>query len=530
MGLQIDAVHQACRAIALQMRDYTRTLNLSFIVHREGEKLEALSMAGQQLLTHPAGESAMRLMRDQGKGEHSSYIGLAVWKKNILLGLLRDRQMMALTTINIDNFQSLREIRSHAWHMAWHAIRHYQLKDDSEYENLFDEGIVRPLYDETSLPAANLRADIFSAIMCNIDGDLDAVRRLAHDRCSDSLSCTHGHAPENYPFPLALEATQAAVTDMLQRPPSKKRQIHAALDMAEKIAREYGDETLQQWIQFCLPAQEMAWRGDPQELILSAAVCTPQNTYIRTTGFLVSDILHIVPASVLALEDHHSPFAEDRYNQRVHQSMIERAFEKAASAGNLDRSGRPFLDAANEQNTRLSQGHIFGWCAVALQAAGRAFDSAMASGSKTPALEARRQFELEQHRTTWDSLKELGESIIEQYRHGYAVTFSDILEFCDARPAFAGISSSIAFTIKDPGYLKKLNVANDHRPPEMKQAFQPAAASPRGPAPASAAPRMPAPAPGGGGSPARQQQRPAPPPPDTPAESSLFEFEDHDSK
>lgn len=530
MGLQIDAVQQTCRAIAMQMRDYTRTLHLSFIVHRNGEKLESLSMAGQQLLTHPAGESAMRLMRDQGKGETSSYIGLAVWKENILLGILRNRQMMALTTINIDSFQSLREIRSQAWHMAWHAIRHYQLKDDSEYEVLFDQGMVKPLYDEESLPAANLRADIFSTIMCNIDGDLDSIRRLAQDRCMDSLSCNHGHNPEDYPFALALEATQTALNDILQRPSSKKRQIHAALDIAERIAREYDDDTLKQWIYFCKPAQEMAWRGDPIDLILGAAVCTSQDTYIRTTGFLVSDILHIAPASILALEDHHSPFAEDRYNQRLHQSMIERAFEKAASAGTRDRSGRAFLDVANEQNTRLSEGHIFGWCAFALQAAGRAFDSAIAGGSKTPAIDARHQFELEQYRTTWDNLKELGESIIEQYRHGYAVTFSDILEFCDARPAFAGISSSIAFTVKDPGYLKKLNVANDFRP-EMKLAFQPAAAAPRTPAPTRNAPRAPAPTltPGGGAA-ARQQEQGPVAPPSTPPEAGLFELEDHDRK
>ncbi len=529
MSLQIDAVHQACRAIAIQMRDYTRTLHLSFIVHHEGEKLEALSMAGQQLLTHPAGESAMRLMRDQERGEYSSYIGLAIWKDRAMLGLLSNRQIMALTTINIDNFESLREVRSHAWHMAWHAIRHYQLQDNPEYDGLFDEGMIKPLYDEESLPAANLRADIFSALMCNIDGDLDAVRRLAHDRCMAALSCTHGHYPENYPFPLALEATQASLSDMLQRPPSKKRQIHASLDLAEKIAREYDDDTLEQWINFCKPAQEMAWRGDAMELILSAAVCTPQNTYVRTTGFLVSDILHITPASVLALEDHHSPFAEDRYNQRLHQSMIERAFEKAASVGVRDRNGRAFLDAANEQNTRLSEGHIFGWCAFALQAAGRAFDNAVANGSKTPALDALRQFEQEQHRTSWDSLKELGETIIAQYRHGYAVTFSDILEFCGTGPALAGVSNAVAFTIKDPGYLRKLNVANDSRP-EMKPAFQPAAAAPRGPAaPAMAnAPRMaaPEPAPGGGGMARQKQQAPATPPP----EPSPFELEDHGGK
>jgi len=480
MPLQTDAVQQSCRAIARQMRDYSRNLNLSFIAHHAGQHLESLSLAGQELLSHPAGESALRLLRTPKKNENSSFMGLAVWREKLFLGLASRQKVMALTTLNIGQFESLRDIRSQAWHMAWHAINLYDCRFDPDYESDFQDGIVMPDLTGDALANANLRADVFSAVMCSINGDKDTIRRLAHMRSMNSLTRSAGHKPEHYPFPLAMEATQMALADFMRRPPSKKRNIHAALQIAETIGKTYDELSLKQWIYFCKPAQDMAWRGDNKETILGAAVSTSQDTYIRATGFLVADITKIKPVSIVALEGHYSPFAEDRYNQRLHEGMMERAFEKAVSAGMLNHSGAAFLAEANEQNHKLPDGHILGWCASALQAAGRAFDNALASGSKAPEEVARREFEGAAGRTTWDVLKEMGESIIEQYRQGYAVTFSDLIDFAGNRPAFAGISSSIAFTMKDPSYLKKMAIANDLSPQNIPE-LQPVTPAPQGP-------------------------------------------------
>lgn len=487
MALQTDAVQQSCRAIARQMRDYSRNLNLSFIAHHAGQHLESLSLAGQELLSHPAGEQALRLLRTPKKNENSTFMGLVVWREYLLLGLASRQKVMALTTLNIGQFESLRDVRSQAWHMAWHAIDLYNRRHEPVYESFFQEGLVMPPTAGEAMAAANLRADVFSAVMCSINGDKDTIRRLANTRSMQAMTRNAGHKPEHYPFALAMEATQVALADLMRRPPSKKRQIDAALQIAETIGQTYDEATLKQWIYFCRPAQDMAWRGDDKETILGAAVSTSQDTYIRATGFLVADITRTTPASILVIENHYSPFAEDRYNQKLHEGMVERAFQKAVNAGMLNHSGAAFLVEANEQNQKLPDGHILGWCAAALQAAGRAFDSALASGSKTPIEAARREFEGTADRTTWDALKEMGESIIEQYRQGNAVTFSDLIDFAGNRPAFAGISSSIAFTIKDPGYIKKMAIANDLSPDNIPKPAAPAPVTP------SVAPRMSAP-------------------------------------
>lgn len=512
MALQTDAVQQNCRSISRQVRDHMRALNLSFIVHHSGQHLEALSLASQELLTHPAAESALHILKRPNRNERSGLLGMITWKESLFFGLASRTSAMALNSLNIEEFLSLRDIRAHAWHAAWHALNLMALRATPEYWDSFKSGLLIPDPDEAIKASWNLRADVFSAVMSGLNGDKNAIHHLAHARSEAALKRNPGHAPEHYPFPIAMEATVSAYAQMMRHPPSKRRQIATALKIAETVGNTYDELALQQWIYFCKPAQDMAWRGDPAPLIIGAAVSTSQDTYVRATGFLVSEILQIKPTSIINVQEHYSPFAEERYNKRLHETMMERTFQNAVSAGLSDASSNPFLEAANKQNQRLVDGHILGWCAAALQAAGRAFESAIASGSKTPDQAARREFDFNREKTTWDSLRDLGENIVEHYRRGETVTFGDILDFCGRSSALAGVSNAVAFTMKDPGYLKKLDIANDLSP-----AMIPApAAVPKTPAP-TPAPAMPAPGLGGGSTRTVTQrpiQQKAPPPDD----------------
>jgi hypothetical protein len=480
MELRTDAVQQECRAIARQMRDYSRNLGLSFIVHHTGQHLESLALAGQELLTHPGANSALRLLKSAGKNENSAFLGLSIWYENLFFGLASRQNMMALFTLNSDEFTHLRFVRAQAWSMAWHAINLYNNRYNPIYADAFEDGLVAVTLEGEELARANLKADVFSAIMCSLNEGKNMINDLVYRRSMESIGRNAGHKPEFFPFPISADATEFAFREMQRHPPSKKKQIQTALQIAENIGKAYDELSLQQWIYFCKPAQDMAWRGETKETILGAAVSTSQDTYIRATGFLVADAIKVKPASIIKLENTYSPFAEEKYNQRLHETMLERAFEQAVNAGLINLDGSAFSEAANAQNEKLSDGHILGWCAAALQAAGSAFENAVIKGSKNPDQDARREFEGLAVRTTWDTLKEIGETIIEQYRQGYATTFSDLIDFCDDRPAFAGISSSIAFTMKDPSYLKKLDIANDLKMMPAPEAA-PAAPAPKGP-------------------------------------------------
>ncbi|MDB5492333.1 MAG: hypothetical protein JWO78_2182 [Micavibrio sp.] len=480
MELRTDAVQQACRDVSRQMRDYTRNLGLSFIVHHAGQHLEAMTLAGQELLSHPGADPALRLLKTATYHENSAFLGLCVWRENVLFGLASRQAIMALMTINSDEFEHLRDVRSQAWMMAWHALNLASLRHKPEFNSLFADGVITGDMPPEELALANLKADVFAAAMCAMNGDKGAINLLAQRRSNQALERRPAFKPEHFPFAITMEATNFAYNEMMMNPPPRKKQINAALQLAENVALAYDSLSVRQWMNFCKPAQDMAWRGDAKETIIGAAVSTSQDTYIRATGFLVSEATGIKPASILTLENIYTPFAEAKYNQRLHNSMMERAFERAVNAGMANFDGSVFSDIANEQNAKLSNGHILGWCAGALQAAGRAFEGAIMRGSKSPDQDARREFDGNNGKTTWDALCDLGETIIDHYRSGYASTFSDLIEFCGDRPALVGVSSSIAFTMKDPSYLKKLDIANDlHSGPSPD--MQPANPAPKAP-------------------------------------------------
>ena len=151
--------------------------------------------------------------------------------------------------------------------------------------------------------------------------------------------------------------------------------------------------------------------------------------------------------------------------------------------------------AANEQNENLAEGNILGWCANALQAAARAFDSALTSGT-SPMQAARMQFEGTKDIPEWDNLKKVGDSVVGQKRAGLAVTMGTIAEICNSDPLFAPMLNSIRFTMQDPDYIQKLEMSNDLA---MRPAPAPAPPAPAPKAPAPAAPAYAAPvfAPGG---------------------------------
>ncbi|AGH97535.1 hypothetical protein [Micavibrio aeruginosavorus] len=510
MPIPSDLAEQICHSVARQVRDHDRTVHLVFLAHRNGQRLEALSSASQELLTHPAGEAAIRMLKTGQDDERSAFLGLGTWRESLFGGLASQDNILALATFNMDEIDNAHAARALAWHLAWFALRMAALRNNPDYETDFRGGILLPDPNDTTNPATCMRADVFSSIMGCIDGDKNAIEQLAHDRAMAALQRRPGATPEQYPFPLAKDATEYAYAEMVRRPPPRKKQIDTAMKIAEQIGLTYDGVSLNQWIYFCQPAQDMAWRGEPRDIILSAAVNTSHDTFIRATGFLVSELTRIQPASIHAIHDIHSPFAEDKYNQRLHERMVDRVIHDVIEIGMGSRNSTAFRDAANRQNEGLIDGHIAGWCAAALQAAGRAFEAALASGSKTPDEAARREFEGTRHKTAWESLRTIGENIMEKYRQGHIVTFSDILDFCEDTPALASISSAVAVTIKDPTYVRKLQAANDLNiiPDDARPA---PSLAPRTPTPAT--PAMAPSAPGmGRGTTVSARTPPTPPP------------------
>jgi len=322
---------------------------------------------------------------------------------------------------------------------------------------------------------------------------------------------------EDYPFLIAMEATAFAFAeiDRAQLPP--QRFIEAARKTSIEVGRAFDEGSLRKWWAFSEPAQDMAWRGIEKEEILGAAVNTSEDPYIRATGYLVSEVAQIEPLPATNLLKIYNAYTDQDRNQTLHREMMETAFAEAIALGLEEESGRPFLNVANVQNEGLLEGRILGWCASALQAAAKAFENALANGM-SPSQAARLEFEGARGQMGWDAIKDLGDSIVAQKRHGNALTLGHIAEVSSANPIFAPVLNALRVTMNDPVYLMKLQAANDL---DFIPAPEPMAPSPSAPvlqaapkmAPAMMAPlpRGPGMAPGmgmgGGGNMAAHMQR-----------------------
>ncbi|HEY8191272.1 MAG TPA: hypothetical protein VIG74_02515 [Alphaproteobacteria bacterium] len=453
---------QACQGISRQIRDNFRYMTIHYIPHHEGQRMEAFGLAHQEIMNHPAGKTASQILARANGPEGSALIGIAAAQKSLLLGLSSQTSMLALCSINVDQYRNLKEIRRHAYHLAWHAldVMRYHEQHNFERGGVSSREVVIRKRSALEVAAANLRADVFSTVIAALQDDGVAIRKAALGRSLDTLQALPLTHPEFYPYVVALDATAAAYKLLKDQSPPRKRYFEIALRTAEEIGKTFDTATLKQWLAFSQPAQDMAWRGYRPEEILSAAINTSEDTYVRAIGYMVSEVTEIKPASILTIRENYSPFADEAFNAKLHESAVNRVFEDIIARGIQMNSTKPFLEAANRQNHILTEGHVVGWCAAALQAAAGAFEIAMKS-NREPGAAARKEFTGARARTPWEALKDLGVRIVDQYRQGNFVTLANLSGLCQAEPAFATIRKSIDMTVRDPCYQNSLQAASE---------------------------------------------------------------------
>ncbi len=491
MSVQRDTIAHVCNVVSRQIRDTHKELSLNFIPHHTGQREEAIALEEHDLVVHPAGQYARNVLKRPVESDETIFLGLAVASEKIYFGLSTCSNILGLVTVNMDHYDNAKEAQAHMYHMAWHAIDLVKIRTKPEYKNRFNNGPMIPKRSPLNLAKANLRADVFSALMSAFQGDKEAIHNLAADRAWNALSSIPGYRAEHYPYIIAMEAAQFAFNEVTKTTVSKNRMVTLAEQIAEDVGSTFDDSAIRQWWAFSDPAQSMAWRNFSKEHILGAAINTSENPYVRANGLLVSEVTNIDPKPSGELLGSYNAFADPELNARLHRETIDEVFEDVIAQGVFENSGAAFLKAANHQNTMLTEGKIIGWCASSLQAAARAFENALANGM-SPSQAARLEFEGERNKTTWDSIRGLGEKIIEQRRFGYAVTFSDILEMCKSSPQFTPVLDSIKVTMNDPGFVSKLQAANDMayvrangpspRRSVPEPAAQPKAQAPQGPA------------------------------------------------
>ncbi len=500
MGIKLDIIKDVCNLVIRQVQDLHPNLQMIFISHEISRFHEVVATSEYELSQHPAGKVAQTILEKNNNRDLSSFLGMAIHNEVKWLGLSSKDSILALFNLNIDEFDNPKDLRRAVYHLAWHAIDLLEVRQRPEYAAKFKAGPMIPKRSPMNLARLNLQADVFSAIMSGLQGEDDALDVLAKQRAMDSIAPVHERRAEDFPFVIAMEAAKYAYNELLELKPAKSKYMTYAYQTAIEVGRTFDDISIRKWWGFSEPAQNMSWRTIDAKTILGCAVYTSDDPFVRSIGHLVSDITLIEPLSGGLLGNTFNAYQHNEQHHVLHRELVEKAFEEAIAHGVREESGQPLIAAANAQNENLAEGNILGWCANALQAAARAFDSAMLTGI-SPQQAARMEFEGSKDSTSWDKLKKIGETIVDQKRKGFAVTMGSVAEICNSNPAFAPVLSSIRVTMKDPDYIKKLEAANDLSIKGPAPSAAPSGPKIQTPAPpAYTGPTFSAPAPGMGGS------------------------------
>ncbi len=460
MPIKPNIVQEICAIARLQVQDLYPELKTIFIPHQNGAFPDIVASKDYDMPKHPATKIARTILEKHSSRDETSFIGIAISQEKKWLGLSNSDNLLAIFNVNLDQFSGPRDFRHNLYNHLWHAIDLIEVRKKPEYAGKFTSGPMIPKRSPMNLARLNLQADAFSATMCGLMGEDDAITVLAKQRAMDSIYPSSYRQTEDFPFPITLEAVEYGYQDLIKRKPEKSKYMFYARQLAAETGRAFDDSNIRQWWAFAEPAQEMAWRGFSPNIILGCAIHTSEDAFVRAMGHLVSDITHKHPEQALDEDNDFNAFANKEKTHMLHRERMEQAFEEAIAKGVYEESCQPLIMAANKQNEDMAEGHVLGWCANALQSAARAFDGAVKTGN-SPAQAARLQFEGSKDSTTWEDIEKIGQVALEQRRKGNAFTLGNIAEICTQNKTFSPILGSIKMTMTDPTYIQKLAQSND---------------------------------------------------------------------
>ena len=507
MAITIAQIEKIIKNITHETESAYEGLSLFFITHKLGRMRESIALAEHEIISHPAGNAARAIIRKHSVSEKSAFLGLAIASTSKMMGLKRTDHLLGLFNINTDEFNNEDEARAQIYHLAWHAIDLFQIRQNPTYKKKFKSGPMVPKRSPMNLAKASLQADAFALTLSTLKKEADLLPLLSSKRASNALKDNNNHKPEDYPSVIAMDACKQAIKEISSNNSTQEQQnIITARQLSVNVGHAFDEENIRQWWNFTIPAQDMAWRGFTKEEILGAAIHTSNDPFVRSMGYLIQEVTEIEPTDTDTLKQGYNAFIDPEILSTLHKEMVDTIFEEAMTQGLAESSNRAFLNAANKLNERLTDGHILGWCSNALQDAAQAFERALLNGA-SPDQAARMQFEGNKNHPQWESLKQLGKDIIDQKRQGFAVTMGHIAEICHNHPAFSPVLDSLKVTMNDPAYIQKLEASNDFNviPSAPAPTAAPSAPAPKAPAPNTPIPQAPAMGPSLGGNNRAQQ-------------------------
>lgn len=367
MTLDTIKLDHICQNTRREFRDTYKDLDLIFIPFVSGKAKEGFEKKRLEIKNHPAGASLIDKLKQYClMQENRTYFwGLTCQKNKGLLLNIGKKEYLAIFFIHADTIDDIADAHMEVYHLCWHALRLYEYHKNGAQEHLIeDEKVIKPQGTPIETARTHMLADAFAASLLELQGK-KYFRKLAKKRCLQTLSATRKFIAEHFAYPATADVIASVYRDVMDILPEKLSDIEKAREVALELGETYNDAILKHWQSFALCAQQMAWMGAAPEEILSFAIYTSEDPYVRSVAYLVADILTMEPTT-LKKTDAYNPFTEheanDRRHQKICQELTQIIFQQPATKERL----QVFYQLAEKHNEMLLDGHITGWCGYSI--------------------------------------------------------------------------------------------------------------------------------------------------------------------
>lgn len=467
MALPLQKTRALCEKLAHNVESVTKNLMIMPIVHCQDEREDAISSARRNIEDTTIDSEIIKVFKNSKRFEKSQFLGLAYANTKKWFGFKKSSKYVSIFTINADDLGDEKTLVETFFSFVSHTLDLITLIEDDSPNNKIRRNNSGSLFlpkNDINRTKANLRADVFSALMVSmLRKDIEEAKSLALRRANEAMESIKHHKPEDYPFFMAMEATEYISAKLYENRPAPSKRIEFARQLTIDLTMTFDDELVHQWRHFTIPAQDMAWRNREKKDIICAALNTSDDAYVRSIAYSISELTDIPPAKLKDIQGIHNAFTDNEVNERAHNKAADDIFEEILGRCLEKESSRALRDIANDQNLALLKGQVRGWCAAALQCAARAFDNAKSSGVY-PAQAARLEFETGRENVDWETIKKMGNIILQQNRNGDVVTLSGLVSQYQGHPELITIIDSLNETVHSSEYKEKLENGSGYTP------------------------------------------------------------------
>lgn len=417
MSLDFAGLDHNCNVIRRQMEEEFRNLAAVFIVHKTGEREKTIVDKRNLILSKPYGRKLydILLSTKDVQLDSSKYLGIIV-NQHKLFNLYLKKHHTAVFFINADRFYTDYNAQHYIYNLVWHALSDLdRITTEMAKTNFPQTRLIKPEHDALEQSKRNLSADIFGALMMEIQGHHDYILQLAKRRSIEPLTDIPENVPETFPYPISYEACKLVYDDLKGTIDRKSRLMKQMMELASEVALTYGDTSIKEWWSFCRPTQEMAWQGHTEDKNLGYAIYTSENTFVRAFAYQIAELIDADPDPNIDSRIYNA-FAPDEHNERIHKTKCGETIQSIVALAALQGSPNILRQEAGKEDAALIAGTLpCGWCGYALRRTADLFETRLRNEDHVPAEQLLEACYGELGALSWAQIKSLG-NVIYQIR------------------------------------------------------------------------------------------------------------------